>query len=281
MINTFNKLVLNSSPLRFWGAIFCFIFSVFSLNSLASFSQSNSLQIEINLIARKLELKENGQLIKAYPIGVAKSKDFITPPGLYKIEVKDKNPGWINPFNPKVIIPPGKNNPLGTRWIGFHGKAGAEYGIHGTNKPDSIGKTVSHGCIRMLISDSEDLFERVEIGTPILVYYERFEIIDRDGDLILTIKEDPYNLEPLTIDNLEKQILKKYPKAIINRNSIAFLINEKNPINLTRFIGYLEPEAKKIEIQEKQIQLEKEKIEVQQKEIQLESENEYEFEYQY
>ncbi len=240
MINIFQKLFLKGSPFKFRGAFFCLLSICILFNSLFNFSQAKAAEIEINLISRQLQLKENGQLIKTYPIAVAKSKDFITPPGSYKVEVKDKNPGWINPFNPKVIIPPGKNNPLGTRWIGFHGKGNSEYGIHGTNKPESIGKNVSHGCIRMLIPDIEDLFDRVEIGSPILVYYDRFEIVEREGDLILTIKQDPYNLEPLTVDNIEKQVLKKYPKAIINKTAIGFLIKEKNPLDLPRFIGYLE-----------------------------------------
>jgi hypothetical protein len=41
------------------------------------------------------------------------------------------------------------------------------YGIHGTNRPKSIGTAASHGCIRMRNQDVEDLFERVEVGDPV------------------------------------------------------------------------------------------------------------------
>ena len=47
--------------------------------------------------------------------------------------------------------------------------SGDEYAIHGTNRPDSIGKAASYGCIRMLNRDIVDLFERVEVGTPVVM----------------------------------------------------------------------------------------------------------------
>jgi|688.fasta_scaffold03254_2 hypothetical protein len=203
----------------------------------------SSPYIEVDLISHILSLKQNNQLIKSYPIGVSKSKQFLTPPGHYKIEVKDKNPGWINPFNPRISIPPGKNNPLGTLWIGFHDNKGGEYGIHGTNQPNSVGKSVSHGCVRMLIPDIEDLFERVEIGTNVEVLYQRFKVVDIEGDLALTIKSDPYQIEPLEVNNIEKFILSKYPKAKINRQAIQKLLEEKNPLNQTRLVGNLEPKS--------------------------------------
>ena len=61
-------------------------------------------------------------------------------------------------------MPPGKSNPLGTRWMGLSAKG---YGIHGTNVPSSIGKSASHGCIRMRQSDLEELFEMVDIGVAV------------------------------------------------------------------------------------------------------------------
>ena len=68
-----------------------------------------------------------------------------------------------------MVIPPGKANPLGTRWIGLSRKG---YGIHGTNNPRSIGRRASHGCIRMRNRDVEELFEMVAVG-------DRVEISER------------------------------------------------------------------------------------------------------
>ncbi|PYU10291.1 MAG: hypothetical protein DMG29_17725, partial [Acidobacteria bacterium] len=62
--------------------------------------------------------------------------------------------------------------PLGTRWLGL-GQRG--YGIHGTNEPRSIGRNVSHGCIRMRNRDIEELFEMVRAGDVVELYAERTE----------------------------------------------------------------------------------------------------------
>ena len=63
-------------------------------------------------------------------------------------------------------IPPGPGNPLGTRWMGISAPA---VGIHGTPDPASIGYSVSHGCIRMLIPEVEWLFNQVDVGTPVYI----------------------------------------------------------------------------------------------------------------
>ena len=67
-------------------------------------------------------------------------------------------------------MPPGKSNPLGTRWLGLSHKG---YGIHGTNRPDSIGKNASHGCIRMRNREVEELFKLVAVGDQVELYGER------------------------------------------------------------------------------------------------------------
>jgi lipoprotein-anchoring transpeptidase ErfK/SrfK len=96
-------------------------------------------RLEINIPSRTLYLIQGNLVIKEYPVGLGRSKEFMTPIGEFNVEVKDPKPGWTNPYNGKQI-PPGKNNPLGTRWIGFLEKPnGMVYGIHGTNKLDSIG----------------------------------------------------------------------------------------------------------------------------------------------
>lgn len=64
------------------------------------------------------------------------------------------------------VVPPGPRNPLGTRAIVLTRE---EYAIHGTNDPSSIGRAASYGCFRMFNHDVEDLFERVRVGTPVVV----------------------------------------------------------------------------------------------------------------
>ena len=95
---------------------------------------------------------------------------YPTPLGRFEVKVKWRDPWWYPPpsgwAKDKEPIPPGPGNPLGTRWMGLS----APYvGIHGTPDAASIGYSVSHGCIRMLIPQVEWLFERVEIGTPVFI----------------------------------------------------------------------------------------------------------------
>ena len=80
-----------------------------------------------------------------------------TPPA----EVKADNPAL-----PDMIPGGAPNNPMGVAAMTL---SGGEYAIHGTNKPESIGKFASYGCIRMLNQDITDLFERVDVGTQVVV----------------------------------------------------------------------------------------------------------------
>jgi lipoprotein-anchoring transpeptidase ErfK/SrfK len=103
--------------------------------------------------------------------GVATGQSvYPTPLGRFRIEVKWRNPWWYPPNSRwargQKPIPPGPNNPLGTRWMGLSAPG---VGIHGTPNPASIGYSVSHGCIRMYIADAEWLFNVVDIGTTVFI----------------------------------------------------------------------------------------------------------------
>jgi hypothetical protein len=69
-----------------------------------------------------------------------------------------------------VVIPSGPGNPLGPRWLGLNKKS---YGIHGTNAPRSIGKAVSHGCIRLRNPDIVRLFSMLQVGDLVEIHGER------------------------------------------------------------------------------------------------------------
>jgi lipoprotein-anchoring transpeptidase ErfK/SrfK len=95
---------------------------------------------------------------------------YPTPLGRFSIVVKWKNPWWYPPNSPwaqgQKPIPPGPNNPLGTRWMGLSAPG---VGIHGTPSDASIGYSVSHGCIRMHIPQAEWLFNHVDVGTTVFI----------------------------------------------------------------------------------------------------------------
>lgn len=108
----------------------------------------------------------------SYPVGVGKpGKQWA---GSTRIDGKYRNPAWSPPAEvkrdrpniPDVIAGGSPRNPMGVAAMTL---AGGEYAIHGTNVPNSIGGYVSYGCIRMYNHDISDLFERVGIGTPVIV----------------------------------------------------------------------------------------------------------------
>jgi hypothetical protein len=117
-----------------------------------------------------LRLYKNLKLVKTYRIAVGRA-GLETPAGEYTINDKQINPSWHVPLSSWAgalagrIIPPGPDDPLKSRWLGFFGGAG----IHGTVDTWSIGTAASHGCIRMTIPDVEDLYPRVPLHSPIYV----------------------------------------------------------------------------------------------------------------
>jgi lipoprotein-anchoring transpeptidase ErfK/SrfK len=123
-------------------------------------------RIVISIPDRSLAVVESGRVVKVYPTAVGAS-GTPSPAGSYRIVQRVPNPTW---YKKGRIVPPGKSNPLGTRWLGLSAKG---YGIHGTNSPASIGHNASHGCIRMHNRDVEELFELVAIGDPVELYSER------------------------------------------------------------------------------------------------------------
>jgi lipoprotein-anchoring transpeptidase ErfK/SrfK len=113
----------------------------------------------------------NGHAIR-YPVGVGRAgKQWA---GNSHIEGKYIRPDWSppdvvrhdHPGLPKVIKGGSPHNPIGAAALSL---AGGEYAIHGTNQPDSIGHFVSYGCIRMFNEDIRDLYDRVRVGTRVVV----------------------------------------------------------------------------------------------------------------
>jgi lipoprotein-anchoring transpeptidase ErfK/SrfK len=110
------------------------------------------------------------KLVKSYTVAVGQ-EGLETPEGLYHIQDKQVEPTWHVPNSAWAgdlagqSIPPGPSNPLKARWMGIFEGAG----IHGTEETSSLGTAASHGCVRMAIPDVEDLYDRVEVGTPIYI----------------------------------------------------------------------------------------------------------------
>lgn len=149
-----------------------------------------SPEIRINIPELVLRVYDNGKLVKEYPVALGTSYEK-TPVGNYKISSKEQNPTWIpgSGFSDKTPVPPGPDNPLGTRWMEFI----PGYGIHGTNKDWDIQYPVSGGCIRMHNADVEELYKLVDVGTPVSVTYQTLLLKERNKSIYLTILPDIYN----------------------------------------------------------------------------------------
>jgi lipoprotein-anchoring transpeptidase ErfK/SrfK len=127
--------------------------------------------IIIRLSENGLYLYDGLKLVKKYRVATG-SPEFPTPQGRFSVINKRINPTWVNPAKDtwgKELpdrIPPGPDNPLGTRSLDLSAPG---IRIHGTPSSGSIGQYASHGCIRMFISDSEALYPLIEIGTPVII----------------------------------------------------------------------------------------------------------------
>jgi lipoprotein-anchoring transpeptidase ErfK/SrfK len=117
-----------------------------------------------------LRLWKHLKLAKTYTVAVG-MEGLETPEGLYAIQEKEENPVWNVPLSDWAgslagqTIPPGPSNPIKARWMGIYEGAG----IHGTEETYSLGSAASHGCVRMAIPDVEELYDLVEVGTPIFI----------------------------------------------------------------------------------------------------------------
>ncbi len=129
--------------------------------------RNEKIHLLIRLSDRRVYVYQDDQLKTSYPIAIGR-EGWETPTGTHKVIQKIPNPSWKHPFTGE-IIPPGPENPLGERWIGFWTDGTNYIGFHGTPNEESVGQAASHGCVRMLNQDVLALFEKVGIGTTVVV----------------------------------------------------------------------------------------------------------------
>jgi lipoprotein-anchoring transpeptidase ErfK/SrfK len=127
--------------------------------------------IVVNVSKNMLYLYDGFRIMRSYPVATAK-QGFLTPDGAWQVVAKVENPTWHNPdptgwgAGEPLVIPPGPDNPLGTRALYLNAPG---IRIHGTPSDSSIGTYASHGCIRMHIPDSEALYPLVPVETPVFI----------------------------------------------------------------------------------------------------------------
>ena len=147
-------------------------------------------QVKINLARKWLSVYDKtGHLCAYFPCSIGRDR-MRRPVGDLQIVAVAPNPNYT--FDPKVfpespeaqaigrklIVPPGPNNPVGVMWLSIGRAAGSTdppltgYGLHGTPKPEEIGKTESHGCFRLANWNVTRLGAMVTVGTPVIVEEE-------------------------------------------------------------------------------------------------------------
>jgi lipoprotein-anchoring transpeptidase ErfK/SrfK len=127
--------------------------------------------VTVSRDSRRVRVFRRGELVQTYNVAVGEPK-YPTPTGSFVVQTMQKNPTWTVPNSDwagalagKVIPGGDPQNPLVARWIGFNGSVG----FHGTKSADSLGRAASHGCVRMAPGDVIDLYERMQVGTPVVV----------------------------------------------------------------------------------------------------------------
>ena len=154
-------LALNSSP----------VIEVPGLGGANSYLPSPNIVAKVHLVIRlsdrRVYVYDRDKVTTSFPIAIGRS-GWETPAGKFQVIDKIVAPAWEHPFTGE-IAPPGVDNPLGSRWIGFWTDGTNYIGFHGTPNPESVGTPASHGCIRMYDKDVISLFEMVRVGTPVEV----------------------------------------------------------------------------------------------------------------
>ncbi len=159
--------------------------------------------IVLNLPEMRLYYYMPDGRVVTHPVGIGQ-EGWETPSGTTTIVRKKADPAWYPPAsiraeNPELpgMVPPGPENPLGTHALYLGWPA---YLVHGTNKPDGVGRRVSHGCIRMYPEDIAQMYRIVPPGTKFRAVNQPVKAGWRDGELYLEVHPTLRQVDQVEID---------------------------------------------------------------------------------
>jgi L,D-transpeptidase ErfK/SrfK len=134
---------------------------------------------------------QKGVPVAWYPNSIGRiTQRWRTPVVELHVINREVDPSWHRPdWAGGGVMPPGPRNPLGDRWIGLSPPG---YGLHGTNDPTSIGRMVSHGCIRHFPPHIRELFDHVRVDQPVLLTYQTVTLGYDAGTVYLAVFPDIY-----------------------------------------------------------------------------------------
>lgn len=189
----------------------------------------------VNLPERLVYRYRGGQLEKILPCSIGHPTRSRTPRFTARITEKVKDPVWYPPeWSPlKGPVKPGKDNPLGDRWLGL---SFGRYGIHSTYDPENVGNDVTHGCIRLFPEDLRQLFPQVQVGETVFVTYETAKLgRDDQGRLVVATFPDVYQqAAPLTrarklVENAGGQWSPQLAKQLKSCTGLPIVVTPNNP----------------------------------------------------
>lgn len=163
----------------------------------------------INLPEQRVYLFRDGTVKAVFPVAVG-LPTWQTPLGPFTVINRVENPAWYMPPElarrenvQREVIPAGPENPLGDFWIGTSLK---HTGLHGTNVPMSIGRPLSHGCMRLYPEHIDSLFKLVAVGDSGEILYEPVKVAVDGDDVLLEVHPDIYSTVPDFLQTAERKL---------------------------------------------------------------------------
>ena len=146
--------------------------------------ERDGLQLVLDRKHHQLLVLRDGRMTRRFPAAVG-TTGWETPAGRFRVFEKVKEPVWTHPVSGELVNAESEGNPLGSRWIGFYrdcngrsGWDGEQYldingctvaGFHGTPYRWTVGRAVSHGCVRLYEENVQEVFDFVRVGTQVTV----------------------------------------------------------------------------------------------------------------
>ena len=196
--------------------------------------------IVINLSEMRLYYffkKNKSVLVKTFPLGIG-AEGSNTPEGTFTVIEKTVKPSWHvpesilkeRPDSPKVV-PPGPKNPLGSHALRL---SLPTILIHGTNRPFGIGRTVSHGCIRLYPEDIPKLFKLVPTGTQVTIIRQPIKVGVENKNVYIEVHNDK-QIHLDYFDEAVKILKKKKLLKNVNTEKFYWAVKEKKgiPVNIS------------------------------------------------
>jgi L,D-transpeptidase ErfK/SrfK len=185
--------------------------------------------IVVNLPEFRIYFFRGGKLQAVYPVAIG-LPTWQTPTGPFTVINRVENPAWYMPPDlarreniKREIIEAGADNPLGDFWIGT---SISHTGIHGTNVPMTIGRPLSHGCMRMYPKDIKTLFDAIRQGEEGEVLYEPVKVTVNGEDILVEVHPDIYGKIPDMFRNTENKLRALGVWEKVDKELLADIVDE-------------------------------------------------------